>query len=575
MVAPPPPSEDPFPSRLPDFFHLLDYSGDWHLSRSDITKSLINVALFPSLPDLDELVTFAGDGSFKTFKSKLDDPTVSTPRLLTPGLFNDLKSMDEGKLLVRDSHSFAENFFWVFIAYFAFPLNIFYGKQWALKAMEKYYFEDHWKTFLHVSIALDFIGLVMIVLSAIGDSSAAPTTTIMYYVIKTVALSTQVIYEAKSNEPEFNLSTHALKVAFQHCYYLPITEDGARTNVRDFSLHLFRDCNHFKYFTTSLTTRGVASLTAGVGRRFLRPSIIHADDVENATTQSNTHDRDIARKFIYTRAQKKTYVISALTAAVPLVQSLVAASHGDATDGKEIAVGALFFVALVPGMLNAIPPLQEHAPLALKDVAKTSRAYLDALKMKQRGESAEGFKLTLDNEHLRAAREIKNVMKLFVMRIDKDNGALSSLGFICTVLVSLVVAFKVIIDPTFSSIITDQVTLVCLAQAIYNTSHLVPAINHAITANDNMGKGQASVMHGIMEDNLATLAFSDCDEETRERLEKTNVMLAAMADDALRFQAKVKVLGVPVTVELRLKIFGLLLSLAMSTVLRLVQQYFF
>jgi hypothetical protein len=139
---------------------------------------------------------------------------------------------------------------------------------------------------------------------------------------------------------------------------------------------------------------------------------------------------------------------------------------------------------------------------------------------------------------------------------------------------AIVAAINIVLRPTIEEIIGNPITLFCVISAIWNSLYLVQSVNLAMQINDATGKVQAGIFNDIIVAATATLNFEkNVDAETRARLRAVCEVLENMRYDALHFPTPMKVLTIPVTKELRVKIFGLLISLAVSTIVRLAQQY--
>lgn len=131
-----PPPSTPSPSSLSDRFWVLDWNCDGHLARDDIIMSLVNIAVYPTPEDLDELMNSLGDGSPAAFAQMLAcDPL---PRILRSNekIWDDLAVMRDRRrnVLGRETDigsSFMHNVFWMTLVTLGFPLNLFFARAWA------------------------------------------------------------------------------------------------------------------------------------------------------------------------------------------------------------------------------------------------------------------------------------------------------------------------------------------------------------------------------------------------------------------------------------------------------------
>ena len=79
-------------------------------------------------------------------------------------------------------------------------------------------------------------------------------------------------------------------------------------------------------------------------------------------------------------------------------------------------------------------------------------------------------------------------------------------------------------------------------------------------------------MSDILHSTQHVLAFEDPKPDTRKRLTTAVTILSMLIDESLKFPVQIKVLKITVTKELRVKLFGLLVSLALSSIVRIVQE---
>ena len=138
---------------------------------------------------------------------------------------------------------------------------------------------------------------------------------------------------------------------------------------------------------------------------------------------------------------------------------------------------------------------------------------------------------------------------------------------------SFVAASKVVINPTVDEIFGSQVTLLCLSYALYGAGNLVRAVNGCIKVNNELTDVRAGIFNDIIKALSKKLVGENLDEATRSRLLDTRDLCEALRYDATHHPTPMKVLTIPVTKELRAKLFGLLISMALSMIVRLAQQY--
>lgn len=147
------------------------------------------------------------------------------------------------------------------------------------------------------------------------------------------------------------------------------------------------------------------------------------------------------------------------------------------------------------------------------------------------------------------------------------------LGSAVTLLVIAIAAVQIVVNPTFGAIASSQVTLVCLCYGAFGVGYLVTSVNLCIRINNELTTVQARIFNDLARTFSEKLAFDGLDDATRARLVTTRELCEGLRHDALHFPNPMKVLTVPVTKELRAKLFGLLLSMALSMIVRLVQSY--
>lgn len=130
-------------------FWLLDWDGDGTISDDDVAMALVNIAVYPTIPDFSELVDALGDGSLEAFRAMIErDPA---PRVMqdSPAIWEDLTKIKSNLVsLNRDDVTVSRNVFYLSLAYFGFPLNVFFGQRWALKAGVRSFLSVHVSTSL-------------------------------------------------------------------------------------------------------------------------------------------------------------------------------------------------------------------------------------------------------------------------------------------------------------------------------------------------------------------------------------------------------------------------------------------
>jgi hypothetical protein len=126
---------------------------------------LIYIAIYPRNEELDELVAFIGDGRQSTFEAAFTNTSV-LPVLLNEVTLDGLRMNHAGKLYSTNNNTFWSSFMYLALAFLAFPANVWMGRTWALKVLQKRYYEAHWKKFLLLAIILDVLGVVMLALGA-------------------------------------------------------------------------------------------------------------------------------------------------------------------------------------------------------------------------------------------------------------------------------------------------------------------------------------------------------------------------------------------------------------------------
>lgn len=237
------------------------------------------------------------------------------------------------------------------------------------------------------------------------------------------------------------------------------------------------------------------------------------------------------------------------------------------------AASASIFIITFFGTSAAIPPLQHHAPKNTELLHGHSSRYLNILRHKINGETKESkFSLVVYKENLDAIMAIRTTDRLYVDVNGIDKAPLASLGLVITLLCAVVSSFNIVLNPTVDEIIGNPVNIICLLHFIHNISYLVAYVNHAIKVNEAYSTGQAKIISDILHSVRHVLAFEDPKPETRKRLTTAATVLNLLIDKGLKFPLQIKVLKITVTKEMRVKLFGLLVSLALSSILRIVQQ---
>ncbi|GMH83584.1 hypothetical protein TrVE_jg11365 [Triparma verrucosa] len=167
---------------------------------------------------------------------------------------------------------------------------------------------------------------------------------------------------------------------------------------------------------------------------------------------------------------------------------------------------------------------------------------------------------------------IRLIDRTYTNAAQADITHLASLGLIITLVCAIVSSFNIVLNPSTDEIVGNPVTLLCLVNVVHNVFYLIVFINHAIKANEAFSTGQAKIMSDILHSTQHVLAFEDPKPDTRKRLTTAVTILSMLIDESLKFPVQIKVLKITVTKELRVKLFGLLVSLALSSIVRIVQE---
>ena len=201
LSPPPPASPYPPPDAPPpspkEWYNLLDLTGSNHISRADLINALVLIAVYPKPAELDQLLAFVGDGRPESFLSSWNTD-VPKPVLLSPLVLDGLRKNRDGSLyseLNRAHMSYGESCKWLYLAYFAFPFNLVFGRAWALKVLEESYFDVLWeKQYLRAGYVVNVLGVAMIGLGAWSNTSTSWTTVAIFFVLVVMLLTTQVLY---------------------------------------------------------------------------------------------------------------------------------------------------------------------------------------------------------------------------------------------------------------------------------------------------------------------------------------------------------------------------------------------
>jgi hypothetical protein len=352
-------------------------------------------------------------------------------------------------------------------------------------------------------------------------------------------------------------------------------------------------------------TVGESHFKQETGRDHGRPSVVLAADVGAALERQQTQNVTRRKKLLQKAAleSRVTFAAALLIAGSPLASIVfVAAREETAPQIAEVGVGTFFLVAMMVMMPKALPPLNQTVPRLLGKVEVVVGRINASLKGKERGEEVKSSKhlgIGRDLRNMHAAVGIVKVMRLYapllllsrccpchpltllftfssrryIVNMQRRTNSLAFLGSAVTLLVIAIAAVQIVVNPTFGAIASSQVTLVCLCYGAFGVGYLVTSVNLCIRINNELTTVQARIFNDLARTFSEKLAFDGPDDATRARLVTTRDLCENLRDDALHFPNPMKVLTVPVTKELRAKLFGLLLSMALSMIVRLVQSY--
>jgi hypothetical protein len=299
--------------------------------------------------------------------------------------------------------------------YFAFPLNLIYGREWALRVIEKGYFEALWeKQYLRTGYMINVLSVVMFGLSVWSNSSTSWTTVIMYFIMIVLLFTTQILYEVSCSDPANIANSQELKAHFQSLYFMPV--EAETKNVRDFLEEAVDDAafhgtvhgdfqeSHFKQET---------------GRVHGRPSVVLAADIDAALTRQQTLIVTNRKRNLKAALESRvTFVAAFFIAGSPLASVMFVAAREDAAPPiAEVVVGTFFLVAMMVMMPKALPPLNQTVPRVLGKVEVVVWRINASLKGKERGEEVKSSKhlgIGRDLRNMHAAVGIVKVMRLYV-----------------------------------------------------------------------------------------------------------------------------------------------------------------
>ena len=557
-----------------EWYNHLDYTGDEHLSRWDVVQALVNIAIYPSQEELVEIEALIGDGSRETFLANFGSLSLPRPKWASAKTLADLRVASEGKLYSGDyEHTFSHNAFYISLAYFAFPLNIFLGKKWALKVMSLAYYEDFWVKYLYIDFVMHFLGLSLATIALISGTEFTRTVTALFYFSFATCMSAQICFEALSNMPAHQVDRQIKRNVHQASYYIPLILDGGKkTNVRDFLEEVHKDDALFLHSVAHINFKPLKSSQSLIGRNHSRPSIVHTENSVEAVATRVELER-AKSKDVYPRANQAVKLASSLIAACPFISLIYnPLKYDEEVMGLELASASIFLIIYF-GITKALPPLQHYAPRHASKIHGHTTRYLNILRHKTNGEAKESnFSLVAYKENLDAIMTIRLIDRTYTNAAQADITHLASLGLIITLVCAIVSSFNIVLNPSTDEIVGNPVTLLCLVNVVHNVFYLIVFINHAIKANEAFSTGQAKIMSDILHSTQHVLAFEDPKPDTRKRLTTAVTILSMLIDESLKFPVQIKVLKITVTKELRVKLFGLLVSLALSSIVRIVQE---
>jgi hypothetical protein len=416
-TAPPLPFTGP-PGEPDEWYNLLDITGSNHISRNDIVNAFVLIALYPTPNELDELVEFVGDGRPETFLAAWNETNTKKPTILSDLALDGLRKNRDGRLysdVERPHLSFGESCKFLYLTYFAFPLNLIYGREWALRVIEQDHYDDLWKKqYMRPGQVVACMALVIILLGVWSNTSKSWTTVIMFIIVVVLLLTTQILFEVGRTDPANIANQMELKACYQSLSFVCV--EGLTTNARDF-LEEAVDAAAF-----SQTMNGViqeSHFKQETGRDHRRPSVVLAADIGAALARQHTKNKTEREKNLKVALESRvTFVAASFIAGSPLASVMFAAAREDVAPLiADVVVSTFFLIAMMVAMPKALPPLNQTVPRVLKHVELAVVRVNASLKGKERGEevtSSAHLGIGRDLRNVHAAVRIVKVVRLYV-----------------------------------------------------------------------------------------------------------------------------------------------------------------
>lgn len=343
---------------------LLDWNCDGHLSRDDVAMSLVNIAVYPRPEDLDEFMTALGDGTPASFTRMLaQDPQ---PIILrdNKNIWRDLAVMRDRQQDLLSPSSFTASYWrnlgYMFMALFAFPLNLFFARSWTRKIGMHEEYWAYYKKYVRLSDMCFFMELTMVALHELSPGELAPEIITTFILMHIGIMSISLFYEAGNWMPRRSRAKSTFfmlfSAAYFHTFQVNVNGRDETVNVRDFLEEHLGDgritlLSHLKPNTDAGVVRFKTTFD---GRTPTRQSIAHASDTESAHQTRMAADLAVAHAWAPKADRSDKGVALMLVAATIITGVAKSSKELGATDIVCLALASVMMLVLEPATYSIV-----------------------------------------------------------------------------------------------------------------------------------------------------------------------------------------------------------------------------